>query len=223
VVLVHGAWHGAWCWQRLTPHLTQRKVSFRTVDLPSVGAGPGQALDLSADAAAVRAVVSRISGPVILCGHSYGGMVISLAGSGQSQVERLVYICAFVPDSGESLTSFGGGKLAPWVNVLDGGLTLPDLERTATVFYGDCDPASQQWATRQLRPQPRAAFDERVPAPAWKSIASTYVVCANDGALPAKTQRSVFAARTTTRVEIAADHSPFISKPAELAEAITQN
>lgn len=223
VVLVHGAWHGAWCWQRFTPQLTHRGVSFRTVDLPSVGARPGQAIDLSADAAAVRAVLRDIAGPVVLCGHSYGGMVISLAALGQSNVERLVYICAFVPESGDSLTSIGGGKLAPWVNLLDGGLTLPDLERTASVFYGDCDPASQKWATRQLRPQAGLAFEEPVPAPAWKNIASTYVVCANDGAMPARTQRGIYAPRTSTTVEIASDHSPFISRPAELADIVTQS
>ena len=113
MVLVHGAWHGAWCWQRFTPQLTRRGVLFRTVELPSVGARSGQRVDLSADAAAVSAIVSDLSGPVVLCGHSYGGMVISLAAVGQAKIERLIYICAFVPESGDSLTSIGGGKLAP--------------------------------------------------------------------------------------------------------------
>lgn len=221
MVLVHGAWHGAWCWERFTPQLTQRGFAFRAVELPSVGVGPGVAADLSADAAAVRETLREVSGPVILCGHSYGGMVISLAATGESNVERLVYICAFVPESGESLTSIGGGKHAPWVQMLSGGLTLPDLERAAGIFYGDCDPASQQWALRQLRPQSGAAFEERVPAPAWKTIASTYVVCSNDMALPARTQRVLFAARTNTTVEIASGHSPFISQPAELARLVT--
>ena len=223
MVLVHGAWHGAWCWQRLAPHLTKRGIALRTVELPSVGARSGQRVDLSADAAAVSAIVSDLSGPVVLCGHSYGGMVISLAAVGQAKIERLIYICAFVPESGDSLTSIGGGKLAPWVTALDGGLTLPDLERTATIFYGECDSVSQQWATRQLRPQARAAFEECVPDPAWKQIPSTYVVCANDVAMPARTQRGVFAPRATTTVEIASDHSPFISKPAELAEVIAES
>ena len=221
VVLVHGAWHGGWCWERFTPHIERRGLPFRTVELPSVGAKPGQKVDLSADAAAVRAVLDGISGPALLCGHSYGGMVISLAASGQSNVERLFYICAFMPDSGESLLSIGGGKNAPWIDSLEGGLTLPDLTQTAEVFYGDCDPATQDWATRKLRPQSGTAFGERVARPAWQDIPSTYIVCTNDRALPAKMQREVFAPHATNVVELEAGHSPFVSQPAQLAALIT--
>lgn len=220
VVLVHGAWHGGWCWQRFTPHLEQRGFSFRAVELPSVGAKPGRAVTLSDDAAAVKAVLDDISGPVLLCGHSYAGMVISHGAFAHSNVERLFYICAFMPDAGDSLLSIGGGKNAPWINTLDGDLTLPDLEQTAKVFYGDCDTATQQWATRQLRPQSAASFAETVPQPAWSSIPSTYIVCANDMALPAKLQREVFAPRAAAVVELEVSHSPFVSKPSQLADAI---
>jgi pimeloyl-ACP methyl ester carboxylesterase len=198
----------------------RRGFAVRTVDLPSVGAEPGQAVDLSADAATVRSTLAAISGPVILCGHSYGGMVISLAASAESTVERLVYICAYVPDAGESLTAARVGKRAPWIKMLDGGLTFPDLDQARSTFYADCDPALQQWATRQLKPQSNAAFEEPVPAPAWQSIASTYVVCANDMAIPPSTQREVFATRTSKVVELDSSHSPFLSKPAELADII---
>jgi pimeloyl-ACP methyl ester carboxylesterase len=220
VVLVHGAWHGSWCWQELTPYLTRRGFAVRTVDLPSVGAKSGQAVDLSADAATVRSTLAAIPGPVILCGHSYGGMVISLAASGESKVEQLVYICAYVPDSGQSLTAARVGKRAQWIKMLDGGLTFPDLDQAAALFYADCDPALQQWATRQLKAQSNAAFEEPVPAPAWQSIASTYVVCANDMTIPPSTQREVFATRTSKVVELDSSHSPFLSKPAELADII---
>ncbi len=220
VVLVHGAWHGAWCWQELTPHLARRGFSVRTVDLPSVGAKSGQAIDLSTDAGTVRSTLAAISGPVILCGHSYGGMVISLAAAGESKVEQLVYICAYVPDSGQSLTAARTGKRAPWIKMLDGGLTFPDLEQAAEMFYADCDPDIQRWAMRELKPQSNAAFEEPVPVPAWQSIASTYVVCANDMAIAPSAQREVFATRTSKVVELESSHSPFLSKPAELAEII---
>jgi pimeloyl-ACP methyl ester carboxylesterase len=100
LILVHGAWHGGWCWQKLTPYLVRRGFACRTVDLPSVGARPGETVGLSADAAAVRAAIAEVSGPVILCAHSYGGMVISMAAAGAPQVEHLVYVCAYVPESG---------------------------------------------------------------------------------------------------------------------------
>src|ERR1700722_7646850 len=113
IVLVHGAWHGSWCWQRVTPLLEKQGFAVRTVDLPSVGARPGAGTGLSAGAAAFEAVVEHVSGPVILCGHAYGGMVISLTAAGN--VSRLIYLCAFMPMAGEWLLSIGGGRPGPWL------------------------------------------------------------------------------------------------------------
>jgi pimeloyl-ACP methyl ester carboxylesterase len=215
IVLVHGAWHGSWCWQRVTSLLEKRGLAVRTVDLPSVGAGPGAGIDLSADAAAVEAVIAGVAGPVVLCGHSYGGMVISRVSA--ERVTRLIYICAFMSLEGESLVSIGGGRHAPWIQMLDGGLTLPDPAQTQSIFYGDCDASTVEWAKSQLRPQSGAPFDEPVPHPAWRHIPSTYVVCANDMALPPEVQRNVFAPRATETLELQAGHSPFLSQPDAVA------
>jgi len=220
VVLVHGAWHGGWCWQRLTPHLVKRGFVCRTVDLPSVGARPGEAIGLSEDAAAVRAAVAEVSGPVILCAHSYGGMVISMAAAGARQVEHLVYVCAYVPESGQSVQDIRGGKRLPWVQKLDGGLTMADAERAAPLLYGGCDAVTQQWAMRQLRPQCNAAFEEAIGTPGWKEVPSTYVICADDKVIAPELQRDVLAPRTTQVIELDSGHSPFLSIPAELAEAV---
>jgi pimeloyl-ACP methyl ester carboxylesterase len=100
LVLVHGAWHGGWCWQRLTPHLERLGVFVRVVELPSVGAAAGSAVDLSRDAATVRSVIDSVPAPLVLCGHSYGGMVISQAAAGARNVARLLYLCAFMPAEG---------------------------------------------------------------------------------------------------------------------------
>jgi pimeloyl-ACP methyl ester carboxylesterase len=221
IVLVHGAWHGSWCWQRVTPLLEKRGLAFRTVDLPSVGARPGAGTDLSADAAALETVIESVAGPVVLCGHSYGGMVISHAAS--KRVTRLVYLCAFMPLEGESLVGMRGGRHMPWVQMLEGGLTLPDPERTATVFYSDCDAPTVEWAQSQIRPQSGAPFDEPVPRPAWRNTPSTYVICANDRALPADVQRNVFAPRATETIELQAGHSPFLSHPDGVADLLIAN
>lgn len=217
IVLVHGAWHGAWCWQRVVASLTTRQCDVRTVELPSVGAGPNANIRLESDAAAVRAVVSEVDGPVVLCGHSYGGMVISQASYRQPKVSKLVYLCAFVPESAESLVSIGGGQLAPWIQLKDGGLTLPDLGRAAELFYGDCDATTQQWAIGQIRPQCAAPFSDAVMHPGWKEIRSTYVVCSADRAMPPDWQRDLFAPRLNKVVEITSSHSPFLSQPSDLA------
>jgi len=192
----------------------------RTVDLPSVGARPGEAIGLSEDAAAVRAAVAEVSGPVILCAHSYGGMVISMAAAGARQVEHLVYVCAYVPESGQSVQDIRGGKRLPWVQKLDGGLTMADAERAAPLLYGGCDAVTQQWAMRQLRPQCNAAFEEAIGTPGWKEVPSTYVICADDKVIAPELQRDVLAPRTTQVIELDSGHSPFLSIPAELAEAV---
>ena len=249
LVLVHGAWHGAWCWERVLEPLARRGIEVLTLDLPSVlheadgsaaasvadarsraalmrrapdGAASPAPAGLAADAAAVRALIEARDGEVVLCGHSYGGMVISLAASGSAPVARLVYLCAFVPQAGQSLVSLGGSEHAPWIEMRADGTTLPDLTRAAQVFYGDCDPATQSWAISRLRPQPATAFTEPVPAPAWEQCSSSYIVCARDQAMPAELQRTVFAPRTQDVHELDVSHSPFLSQPEALAELLAR-
>jgi pimeloyl-ACP methyl ester carboxylesterase len=218
IVLVHGAWHGSWCWQRVIPLLESRGLAVRTVDLPSVGAVPGASVDLSADAAAVESVLENLSGPVVLCGHSYGGMVISKVEA--KAVCRLVYLCAFMPLEGQSLVTTGDGRPAPWIELLDGGLMRPDPARTAELFYGDCDPEVQEWARSKIRAQSSASMLEPVARPAWRRVPSTYVVCVNDAVMPLHVQRNVFGPRASEVVELQASHSPFLSRPDAVAELL---
>jgi pimeloyl-ACP methyl ester carboxylesterase len=202
------------------PLLEKRGLTVRTVDLPSVGAAPGADTNLSSDAAAVEAVLQRLSGPVVLCGHSYGGMVISrVAPKG---VTRLIYLCAFMPQEGESLGTTGGrdGRPASWVQMLDGGLMLPDMARAGEVFYDDCAPEVREWAKSKIRPQTAAIMMEPVAHPAWRSVPSTYIVCATDKAMPPDMQRNIFAPRASEVVELHASHSPFLSQPDALADLL---
>jgi len=218
VVLVHGAWHGSWCWQRVVPQLERLGLAVRVLDLPSVGGGAHE--NLSSDAAAVRAVLDRLDAPALLCGHSYGGMVISLAASGRADVAHLVYLCAFMPEEGQSLIAIGGGRNAPWIRQFDDGTALPDLDRAGDLFYADCDPDTRSWAVGQLRRQRAAAYAEPVPRPAWREIDSTYILCAQDRAMPPELQRNVFAPRARAVRELQTSHSPFLSQPAALAELL---
>lgn len=207
------------------PHLERRGIAVRTLDLPSVHAGAAEegsaeGPGLVEDAAAVRGVLDAVGGPAVLCGHSYAGMVISLAAAGRSDVARLVYLAAFVPESGESLLAAGARRPAPWVRMLDGGLSLPDPSRAGEVLYGDCDAPTRDWALARVKPQRAVAFAQPVPHPAWREIPSTYIVCSADGAIPAVRQRSVFAPRAGRVLEIGSSHSPFLSRPETLAEML---
>jgi pimeloyl-ACP methyl ester carboxylesterase len=203
------------------PLLEHRGVHSIVVDLPSVGAGPDADCSLADDAAAVTQVLDAGRGPFIVCGHSYGGMVITHACAGRSDVSRLVYICAFMPDAGDSLFAITGGP-SPWIQVLDDGRTLPDLERAARVGYLDCDDETRTRAVARLRPQVPAPFHDAVPEAAWREIPATYVVCTDDQSLAVELQREVFAPRANDVVEIAAGHAVSFSQPQRVAELLAQ-
>jgi pimeloyl-ACP methyl ester carboxylesterase len=113
VVLVHGAWHGGWCWSDVVPLLDKAGLAAVTVDLPSSGGTGG----LTEDAALVRATVESQDGPTVVVGHSYGGIVITEATAGLTSVQHLVYVCAFMIDAGASLVSTLAGDLPPWITV----------------------------------------------------------------------------------------------------------
>jgi pimeloyl-ACP methyl ester carboxylesterase len=221
ILLVHGAWGGSWCWERVVPLLEQRGFQTIAIDLPSVGADPADACSLAADAGAVTQVLDREDGPFLVCGHSYGGMVITCATAGRSDVSRLVYLCAFMPDAGDSLFAITGGP-APWIHDLDDGRTLPDLERAARVGYADCDAETASSAIARLRPQSPAPFLDVVPVAAWREIPATYIVCTEDQSLPLEVQRDVFAPRAGEVVELLSGHAPFFSQPERVAEVLAE-
>src|SRR3954469_23230457 len=103
VVLVHGAWHGAWCWAALQTELDSRGIPSLAIDLPGHGASPAPLGDLSTDAAAVSATLATITRPVVLVGHSYGGAVIGETFAPHANVFHQLFLCAYVLDVDESV------------------------------------------------------------------------------------------------------------------------
>jgi pimeloyl-ACP methyl ester carboxylesterase len=221
VVLVHGAWGGSWCWERVVPLLEAHGLRTAAVDLPSVGAPPDAADGLAGDAAAVVEVLDANEGPFLVCGHSYGGMVVTGATAGRSDVSRLVYLCAFMPDAGESLFALTGGP-ASWMETLDDGRMLPDLAHVAATGYADSDAETRASAIARLRPQVPTPFSDPVPAAAWREIPATYVVCTEDRSLPVRIQREVFAPRAGEVLELVASHQPYYSMPGRIADLLAE-
>jgi pimeloyl-ACP methyl ester carboxylesterase len=215
VLLVHGAWHGAWCWEPVLAHLPNG----RAIDLPSDH--PSGTFD--DDVAAVRAALDEMDGPVVLCGHSYGGAVISEAGT-HDKVAHLVYLTAFALDTGETVmvnaaaadpvaAAAPPAALNAAIRVEGDHLTV-DPAGAAVAFYGDCEPPVDR-----LVPHSTAAFTGQITTPAWKTVASTYVVCTDDQAIRPEVQR-FFAGRCTNTVELTASHSPMLSMPGRVAEIL---
>jgi pimeloyl-ACP methyl ester carboxylesterase len=215
-LLVHGAWHGAWCWDAVREHLPDAV----TLDLPSnhvPGAG------FTDDVAAVRDALDGMS-DVVLCGHSYGGAVISEAGA-HPNVAHLVFLTAFVLDQGETVMAnaaaddpVAGAAPPAALNAairFEGDDLVLDPEGAHTAFYLDC-PTSP---TDRLVPHPARAFGVQGVAAAWRSTPSTYVVCTEDLAIHPDVQR-FFARRCATTIEIEASHSPMLSMPGRVTDIL---
>lgn len=218
-LLVHGSWHGPWCWERLQPELEDRGHRVTLVDLPSVGTEVSALGDFEADTEAVNAAAAQLSDPAIVVGHSYGGAVISNA-EYPAAVRRLVFLGAFMPDAGHAFTSYlPPGPLPPYVGLGDdGSSTVPDGQ-AKPAFYADCPDSVVDWAVARLRPQSQAVLGGVNTHAAWRSIPSTYVLLTEDQAIPPDLQK-MFAAQATETIEFEASHSPFLSKPEQLADLL---
>jgi pimeloyl-ACP methyl ester carboxylesterase len=155
----------------------------------------------------------------VVVGHSYGGFVISEAAVDAPGVVGLVYLAAFMTDVGDDPMAMMASMNSPLleaVQLTDDGVVV-DPGKAGQLFYGDSDDATVAAAIARLRPL-RFDVDTHVAGePAWKSIPSTYVVCTNDRALPPELQRAM-AANADTVVEWPTDHSPFLTRPAEVAQ-----
>jgi pimeloyl-ACP methyl ester carboxylesterase len=226
VVLVHGAWHGAWCFATLQAELDRRGIPSLAIDLPGHGTSMLPLGGLHHDAAHLTAILDHLAlSDVVLAGHSYGGAVITHAAAARSDVAHLVYIAAFALDDGESvigalrsLDRRDTGLRAAQRPGDDGTSTL-DPELAAPALYGQCPPATVAAALPRLSAQPDATMTEAVAGSPRATIDSSYVVCLRDQAVHPDHQR-VLAARCTHQIDLDTDHSPFLSRPSELAEIL---
>jgi pimeloyl-ACP methyl ester carboxylesterase len=228
VVFVHGAlvYDGAWWWSRMVEPLAVLGLDSRAVELPSCVASTGTTRDAMGDmyddANAVRDVLDEEDGPVVLGGHTYGGMVITDAAAGQENVEHLVYVTSVMPGRDETMASFGGSELGPWMDPHpeDGTMGIK-AELAPDAFMQDCDEAAVKGALERLTRQSLAVFGQAPRAVAWRERPSTYVVCAEDRATPPEAQRE-YARRAGKVVEVPTGHHPFLSRPELLARVLAQ-
>ena len=233
VVLVHGAWHGGWAFERVLPLLRGSGLEATAVDLPGHGEDSGSPGDLHTDAASVRAELDRANDRIVLLGHSYGGAVITEAGD-HPAVAHLVYLCAFALDAHESCGNAVAEEAAAARVCHEGrpdvgaglrqgpnGTTTLDPTVAATCMYNDCDAATVAWATARLGPQPMVALTQVPSSVAWRNKPSTYVVCSDDLVIHPDVQR-LLARRCSTTVEWRTGHSPFLSRPELVASLLAE-
>lgn len=222
IVLVHGAWAGPSSWNGIVERLQARGY---TVIAPS---DPLQGVQT--DAAYLRSVLATISGPIVLVGHSYGGMVITNAATGNPNVKALVYFDAFAPAQGESVNSIeginpGSELAANTVTVRpspEGDEIYIDPSAYRSVFCADLPAKEAAVLAATQEPLNVAAETETSGPPAWKTIPSWYMVGTRDEAIPPATQLFMAKRAHSTIVEVPASHVSMISHPGAATRLIVE-
>ncbi len=231
-ILVHGAWHGGWCWFKVREYLEERGNKVITPDLPGHGDDPGTTADASMDRYVERvlASVEACDEAPVLVGHSMAGAVISqVAEQAPESIAGLVFVAAFVPQDGESILDLSGANLA---SVLRGNLvfsedgntvTLPD-DMIVPAFYHDCDESDIEFARERLRPQSAGVFSTPVHLSdgRYGSVAKQFIECIEDQAIHISLQRTMARRARCLVNTLQTGHSPFFSAPAALAAHIAR-
>lgn len=198
--------------------LAARGIATVAVRLPSCGEAGEERGDLYADVGACKRAIAQAEPPVMLCGHSYGGMVITEAGADE-RVTQLFYVTSVMADAGESQGELIGSEPAPWLDASDDGTIGVHADLIREYFLQDCDAATTEQAVARLTRQSLAPFTQAPRQIAWKEKPTTYFVCTEDLATPADVQRQ--RVRPGARlVEFHAGHHPFLSQPDAFAENI---
>lgn len=222
IVLVHGAFADSSSWNGV--------ISILQKDGYPVIAAPNPLRSVKSDADGVRALVDTIKTPVVLVGHSYGGMVISNAANGEKNVKALVYVAAFAPEAGENAgaldTKFPGSVLGPAlmpVPLAGGGHDLyVDQDKFHEAFAPDLPAAAAKLASVTQRPITDIAFGEAAGEPAWKTIPSWFVYGDHDTAIPPKALAFMAERANARETEVVkgASHVVMVSHPKAVAKII---
>jgi pimeloyl-ACP methyl ester carboxylesterase len=209
-ILIHGARHDGWCWHLVQSELSRLGVASSAPDLPFTS--------IEDDIAVVRQAIADSPGEVVLVGHSRGGRVITMAAGGHDNVRRLVYVAAQMLPEGATEAP----NRRPMRNTVSraGPDGMLSLEEARYVFYHDCSEDLVRQAVARQRVVPASARGSSATTrAAWRDFPSTYVVCTDDHTIHPDDQRDM-ATQATDVYELHSSHSPFFSRPRELAEII---
>jgi len=217
VILVHGAWADGSSWSKVIPLLIEEGLGVTAVRLPLTS--------FADDMATVRRAIALANGPLVLVGHSYGGVVISEVGT-DAKVASLVYVAAFAPDAGESAGSLGASvAAAPMAAELrpdaEGFLKLTEAG-VRDCFAQDLNAAEKTVLYAAQAPTSVSALGGTVSVPAWRAKPSWYLIATADRAIQPSLQQSMAKRLDATSIEVGSSHVAMLSHPLETASLIVQ-
>jgi pimeloyl-ACP methyl ester carboxylesterase len=217
IVLVHGGFVDGSGWAGVHRLLTRDGYRVIIVQNPTTS--------LADDVAVTKRAINSAEGEVVLVGHSYGGVVITEAGS-DPKVAALVYIAAFAPEHGESVSSLianppAGAPVPPILPPVDGNLFL-DRAKFASSFAADVDPEVAELMADSQVPWGVRALEGAVSAPAWRRKPSWYLVAKDDHMIPPAAQHAMATRAGATTVEVAGSHAVYVADPNSVAALIKQ-
>lgn len=215
IVLVHGGFVDGSGWQGVYDTLTAEGYRVSVVQNPTTS--------LADDVAVTMRAVAALEPPVVLVGHSYGGVVITEAGN-HAKVGALVYVAAFAPDKGESVSSLianppPGSPVPPILPPQNGYLFLDRTEFAAS-FAADLDTKAAAFMADSQVPWGVDALNGTITEPAWRKKPSYYLVATEDRMIPVAAQRSMADRAGSTVVEVAGSHAIYVSRPGDVAALI---
>jgi pimeloyl-ACP methyl ester carboxylesterase len=217
VVIVHGAWADGSSWSKVIPLLQAKGLHVVAVQNPLTS--------LADDVAATKRAIALQDGPVLLVGHSYGGVVITEVGN-DPKVVGLVYVAALAPSDGESVVSitkrFPPAPLGSEVRADAEGFLTVTPKGIAEDFAQDLPDSEKQLLTATQGPTAAAVFGATVTTAAWKSKPTWYVIASNDRAVAPELQKAEAAAMKATSITVPSSHVPMLSHPKEVADLIEQ-
>ena len=223
IALVHGSYHGAWCWELLRPELERLGHRVIALELPISDPGLG-----AADHA--RTVELRLDpdAQTMLVGHSMAGLIVPIVAT-HRPIHRLVFLAAFLASPGQSANDQRAaepidGRIAPrtaeWTD-LGNDVWMVGPNTATELFFHDAPASLAAWATKRLRPQSYRIFNETSPLTTWPDVESRSIVCRDDRAINPDWVRAAARERLGVEaIEIDGAHSPFLTRPVELARTL---
>lgn len=228
LLFIHGSCHGAWCWRDVLPHLSRHWVS--ALDLPGHGRDKTPVGDITLEdyITAILAEITRMGAPVILVGHSAAGVILAaVAERAPDKVSQLVFVCAYAPQTGDSVISMRKRAkrqlVVPAVQLAPDRLSYsfkPDI--APSVFYHDCSAEHVAYALARLCAEPVLPQATPVELGAnYETVPRNYILCADDHAIPPEEQETMVRDWPEPDVtRLPCGHSPFFTHPAQLAEIL---